>query len=155
MALKRAVCFGSLEVKSTLLLSLLWEKNLLDVGEDTTLSDSNTTEEFVQFIVVPDSELKVSWDDPGFFVVPGSVTSELENLSGEILENGSEVDWGTSANTFSVVTFSEDSVDASNGELKSGSDRAGSFFSFGGGFGHFRLFFGLGSLGIRTKVIFW
>ena len=97
------------------------EKNLLDVREDTTLSDSNSTEDFVQFIVVFDSDLKVSWDDHVFF---GSVTSELEYFGGEILENRSEIDWGTSIKTFSVVTFSKYSVDAFNGELKSGSDRA-------------------------------
>ena len=98
--------------------------------------------------------LKVSWDDPGFFVVPGSVTSELENHSGEILENGSEVDWGTSVNTFSVVIFSEDSMDASNGELKSGYEKAGSFFSFGGGFGYLNFITSICWVNIALDEIF-
>lgn len=55
-----------------------------DVGQDTTLRDDDGAEEFVEFLVVSDGELEVTWNDTGFLVVPGSVTSELEDLSGEV-----------------------------------------------------------------------
>jgi len=42
----------------------------------------------------------VSGNDTGLLVVSGGVTGELENLSGEVLEDGSEVDGGTSSDTF-------------------------------------------------------
>ena len=54
----------------------------------------------VQLLVVPDSQLQVSGNDTGLLVVSGGVTGELENLSGEVLEDGSEVDGGTSSDTF-------------------------------------------------------
>ena len=93
----------------------------MDVGENTTLSDSDTTEKFVQFFVVPDGELEMPWDDSGFFVVPGSVTGELEHLSGEVFKNGGEVDRSASSDSFSVVAFAEESVETTNWELEASS----------------------------------
>ena len=90
----------------------------MDVGQNTTLSDSDTTEKFVQLFVIPDGELEMPWDDPGFLVVPGGVTGELENLSGEVLKNGGEVDGSASTNSFSVVAFAEESVETTDWELK-------------------------------------
>ena len=101
-----------MEVSSLLLLGgLLWKKNSLDVGENTTLSDSDTTEKFVQFFVVPDGELEMPWDDSGFFFVSGSVTSEFEHLSRVVFKNGGEVDGSASSDSFSVVAFVEESVE--------------------------------------------
>jgi hypothetical protein len=54
----------------------------------------------VQLLVVPDSQLQVSGNDTGLLVVSGGVTGELENFSGKVLEDGSEVDGGTSSDTF-------------------------------------------------------
>ena len=61
--------------------SLLGEEHSLDVGEDTTLGNGNTREEFVQFLVIADGELKVTGDDSGLLVVTGSVACKLEDLS--------------------------------------------------------------------------
>merc|ERR1719209_2011123 len=99
-------------VSDLLLLGLL--------GEDTTLGNGNTGEEFVQFLVVADGELEVTGDDSGLLVVTGSVACKLENLSSEVLHDCSQVDWGTSTNTLSIVSLAEESVDTSNGELKPG-----------------------------------
>lgn len=35
----------------------------MNVGEDTTLGDSDVAEELVQFFIVADGELEMSWDD--------------------------------------------------------------------------------------------
>lgn len=67
----------------------------MNVWEDTTLGDGNVSQKLVQLLVVADGELKVTWDDTGLLVVAGSVSGQLENLSGEVLEDGSEVNWGT------------------------------------------------------------
>ena len=61
--------------------SLLGEEHSLDVGEDTTLGNGNTGEEFVQFLVIADGELEVTGDDSGLLVVTGSVACKLEDLS--------------------------------------------------------------------------
>ena len=102
-----------------LLFRLLGEKDGLDVGQDTTLGDGDSREKFVQLLVITDGELEMSWDDSGLLVVTGSVASQLEDLSSEVLEDGSQVDWGTSTHSLGVVSLAEESVDATDGELKS------------------------------------
>ena len=52
-------------------------------------------QELVQFFVVSDGELKMSWDDSCLLVVSGSVTSQLQDFSGQVLEDGSQVDWSS------------------------------------------------------------
>jgi hypothetical protein len=109
---KRELCLGSL-------LGLLGQKNSLDVGEDSTLGDGDSSEQFVQLLVVTDGQLKVTGDDPGLLVVTGSISSQLEDLSCQVLHDGGHVDWGTSSHTLSIVSLAEQTVDTSNGELKS------------------------------------
>ena len=106
---------------SLLGLGFPWQKNSLDVWEYSTLGDGHSWEKFVQFLVISDSELEMSWDDPGLLVVTGSVTSELQDLSCEVFHDCSQVDWGTSSYALSIVAFPQKSVDTSNWELKSSS----------------------------------
>ena len=93
------------EGSDLLLLGLLGEEDSLDVGEDTTLGNGDTGEEFVEFLVITDGELEMTGDDPGLLVVTGSIASELKDLSSEVLHDGSEVHWGTSTYTFGIVAF--------------------------------------------------
>lgn len=67
----------------------------MNVWKNTTLGDCDVSEKLVQLLVVADSELQVTWDDTGLLVVTSSVTSQLEDFSSQVLENGSEVNWGT------------------------------------------------------------
>ena len=48
---------------------LLGEKHGLDVWQYTTLSDGDSSQELVEFLVVSDGELQVTWDDSGLLVV--------------------------------------------------------------------------------------
>ena len=105
--------------ENLLLLGLLGEKDGLDVGEDTTLGDGDTREKLVQLLVITDGELEMSGDDSGLLVVTGSVASQLEDLSSEVLKDSSQVDRGTSTHALSIVAFAQETVDTSNGELKS------------------------------------
>ena len=43
-------------------------------------------------LVIPDSELEVTWDNTLFLVVASGVASKLKDLSSEIFENSSQVD---------------------------------------------------------------
>ena len=101
-----------------LLFRLLGEKDSLDVGKDTTLSDGDSREELVQFLVITDGELEMSWDDSGLLVVTGGVTSQLEDLSSEVLEDGSQVDRSASTDSLRVVSLAKESVNTTNRELK-------------------------------------
>ena len=122
MALKRADCFFCFE--QNLLGSLvrfLGEENSLDVREDSTLSNGDTSKELVQLLVIPDGKLKMSWDDSGLLVVTGSIASQLKNLSCKVFHDSSQIDGSPSTNTGSVVTLAEETMDTSNWELKSSS----------------------------------
>jgi hypothetical protein len=90
----------------------------VNVGENTTLGDGDVSEKLVQLLIVPDGELKVAGDDTGLLVVAGSVTGQLENLSGEVLEDGSEVDGSTGTDTLGVVALAEKTVHTTDGECE-------------------------------------
>ena len=122
MALKRAGFLYVSFARKLLVASLLWEEDGLDVGEDTTLSDGDTAEELVQLFVVSDGELKMSRDDSSLLVVSGGVSGQFENFSGQVFEDGGEVDWGTGSDSLGVVALSEHSVNSTDWELKPGSD---------------------------------
>ena len=92
-----------------------------DVGEDTAFSDGGVGEELVEFLVVSDGEQNVSGDDSGLLVVLGGVSGQLEHLSSEVFEDGSQVDGGTGTDTFGVVGMSEETANSADGELKSSS----------------------------------
>ena len=64
----------------------------MDVGEDSTGSDGDSAKKLVELLVVLDSKGDVPGDNPGLLVVAGGVSGELEDLSGEVLEDGGEVD---------------------------------------------------------------
>jgi len=97
----------------------------VNVGEDTTLGDGDVTKELVQLLVVADGKLEVTRDDTGLAVVAGSVASQLEDFGSEVLKDGSEVNWGTSTDTLSVVALPEETVDTTDWEGETGLGRTG------------------------------
>ena len=97
----------------------------VDVWENTTGGDGGILEKSVELLVVSDGQLDVSWDDSGLLVVLGGITGELEDLSGEVLKDGSEVDWSTSSDSLGVSSLLHESGDSSDWELKSGSGGLG------------------------------
>ena len=67
----------------------------MDVGQNTTLSDGDVTKKLVQFFVVADGELEMTWDDTSLLVVTSGVASQFENFCRKVLKHGSEVDGST------------------------------------------------------------
>jgi hypothetical protein len=106
---------------STDLLGLLGQKNGLDVGQNTTLSDGDTGQELVEFLVVADGQLKVTGNDASLLVVTSSVAGQLEYFGCEIFHHSGQVDWSSSTDTFSVVALAKQTVDTTDWELKSSS----------------------------------
>ena len=111
-------------------LGLLGEKNSVDVGENTSLGDGGAVKKLVQLLVVADGQLDVAGDDAGLLVVTSGVSGQLENLSGQVLDDGGEVDGGASSDAASVASLLQEAVDASDGELQTGLLGTG----LGGGF---------------------
>lgn len=106
-------------------LGLLGQENSLDVGQDTTLSDGDTGQQLVQFFVVTDGQLQVTRDDPSLLVVTSGVSCQLENFSGQVFHDGSQVDWSSGTDALSVAALAEHTVDTTDGELKSCAARTG------------------------------
>lgn len=75
------------------------------VREDASLGDGDSGEQLVQFLVVPDGELKVSGIDPLLLVVPGGIAGQLEYLCRQVLHDGRQVDWGSSSDPLGVMAF--------------------------------------------------
>ena len=108
---------------SNRLLGLLGQEVGVDVGKNTTRSNGDTREELVQFVIVLDGQLDVSGHNPRLLVVTSGVSSQLEDLSSQVFENGSQVDRGTSTNTTSVTTTAELRVNTTDRELETGLGR--------------------------------
>lgn len=104
--------------------SLLWQQNGLDVGQNTTLGDGHAAEKFVQLLVITHSQLEMARDDTGLLVVSCGVTGQLQNLSGQILQDGGQVDGGPSTNSLCVITFAEETVDTTDGKLQASTGAA-------------------------------
>lgn len=75
-------------------------------------------------LIVSDGQLKMTGNDTGLLVVTSGVTGQFENFGGEVLEDGSEVDWSTSTDTLSVVSLSQKSVNTTDWESKTGLGRS-------------------------------
>ena len=96
---------------------------MVDVRQDTTLGDGNVSQQLVQLLIVPDSELEMTGNDTGLLVVASSIASQFEDLSGEVLEHSGEVNGSTGTDTLSVVALAEETVDTTNGERETGLGR--------------------------------
>ena len=93
----------------------------MDVGENTSGRDRDVSEKFVELLVVSDGELNVTRDDSGTLVVSGGISCQLQDLSSEVLKNGSKVDWSSSSDSVGILSLFQESGDSSNWELKSSS----------------------------------
>jgi len=113
------LCASVKSLLSVFSLNLSGEEEGVDVGEDTAAGNGGVGHQLVEFLVVSDGELNVSGDNSGLLVVLGGVSSELEDLSSEVLKDGSEVNGGTCANSLGESALLEESSDSSNGELES------------------------------------
>ena len=91
----------------------------MNVWQDTTTGNGDRAQELGKLLVVSDGELNVSWNDSALLVISGGVSGQLENLGGEVLKDGSQVDWGTRPETGGVLSSLQVSADSSDWELKS------------------------------------
>ena len=54
---------------------------------------------------VPDGKLQVPGDDARLLVVPGSIASQLQDLSSQVLHDCCHVDWSTSSNPLGIIAL--------------------------------------------------
>ena len=97
----------------------------MDVGENTTRCDGNTSEELVQLFIVLDCQRNVTRNDTALLVVASGVSSKLQDFSCEVLEHSGEVDWRTSSHASGVLALTQVTSDTTNRELKASLRRRG------------------------------
>ena len=102
----------------------------MDVRKNSSLGDGDVSEELVQLFVVSDGELNVSWGDTAPFVVLGGVSGEFQELRGEVLEDGGEVDRSSGTDALSEATLSKVACQAADRELQSCLGGPGGGFAF-------------------------
>ena len=95
----------------------------MDVGKDTTRSDGDISKQLVQLLVILDGEGEVTGHNASLLVVASGIASELQDLSAEVLKDGSEVDRGAGTHASGVLPLAEVAANTAKGELKSGLGR--------------------------------
>jgi|EP01047_Picozoa_sp_COSAG01_P043757 hypothetical protein len=96
----------------------LGQKRLVDVRDDTTASDRGL-DEGVELLITADGELQVTRRDTLHFEVLGRVASQLEDLGGEVLQDGRAVDGGGGADAaLGNDGVLEEAVDTADRELR-------------------------------------
>jgi hypothetical protein len=101
----------------SLLLASLHHQRFVDVGDNTTTSNGRLDER-VELFVTADCQLQVAGSDALNLKVLACVASQLQHLSGEVLEDRSGVDRRSRADAaVGADSALEESVDSSDGEL--------------------------------------
>ena len=91
----------------------------MDVGDDTTTGDGGL-DEGVELLVTTDGELEMAGRDTLDLEVLAGVAGELEDLGGQVLEDGGRVDGGGGTDTLGLLDGGlEETVDTTDGELSS------------------------------------
>ncbi|XP_055605175.1 uncharacterized protein LOC129753383 [Uranotaenia lowii] len=93
------------------------EQDGLDVGQNTSLSDGDAREQFVQLLVIADGQLKMTRDDTGLLVVTSGVSCQFQHFSCQIFHDSGQIDGSSSSDTFCVVALAEQTMDTTNWEL--------------------------------------
>lgn len=110
--------------RSADLLGLLRQQDGLDVGQDAALGDGDARKQLVELLVVADGQLEVTRDDARLLVVAGGVAGQLEHLGSQILHDGGQVDGRSGTDALGVVALAQQTVNTTDGELKTGAARA-------------------------------
>ena len=92
----------------------------MDVWKNSSGSNGDSSQKFVQLLIVLDGKGDVSWDDSGLLVVSGGVTGKFQDLSAQVFENGGEVDSGSDSGSLGVSTLLQVSSNSGDWELKTG-----------------------------------
>jgi hypothetical protein len=100
------------------------DQRSVDMGDNTTTSDGGL-DEGVKLLVSADSQQQVSGGDSLHLQVLAGVTGQLQNLSGQVLQDSRSVYSGGSTDSLRRVhAHLQESVDTTNRELQTSSGRS-------------------------------
>ena len=97
-------------------LARLGEEDGMNTGEYSTRREGRGAQDLVQLLVVADGQLQMARCDRLLLVLFRGIPSEFDDLTGEILEDGSHEDTCTPTNLGGVATLPEHAVAAAHWE---------------------------------------
>lgn len=98
--------------------ALFWKKDSVDVWQDTTRRDSDSSKKLVELLVVLDGEGKVTWHDTALLVITGGISGEFEDLGTEVLEDSGQVNGGAGTHSSGILSLTKVTPDTTDWELK-------------------------------------
>ena len=85
--------------------------------DDSSSSDGGF-DKTIELLITSDSELEMSWSDPLYLKILGSIASEFKDLSSKVLEDCRAINCSSSADTvFGVDVILQESMYPANREL--------------------------------------
>ena len=89
----------------------------MDVGQHTSRGNGDTTEQFVQLLIILNGKGDVTGYNTSLLVVTGGIAGKFQNFSTEVLEDSGKVDGSAGTHTSGVFALTEVTADTSDGEL--------------------------------------
>jgi hypothetical protein len=100
------------------LLALLLQQDGVDVGQHAAGRDGHARQQLGQLLVVADGQLDVAGHDAGLLVVAGGVAGQLQDLGGQVLQDGGQVDGRARADAGRVLALLQVAGDTADRELE-------------------------------------
>ena len=97
---------------------LLGQEDRVDSWQNTTLGDGDALEDLAKLFIVEYGQLEVAGNDPGLLVVSGSIASQLQDLSSQVLQHRSQVDGSSLPGPGGVVPLLQLAVNFHRRELE-------------------------------------
>jgi hypothetical protein len=115
---------NAIQFKATRLFGgLLGQQNGVDVGQDTSRGNGDSSQQAVQFLVILHSKSDVTGDNTRLLVVTGGVSGKLQDFGAKVLKHSRKVDGGSGSHTGGVLSLTKVSSDTTDGELQTGLGR--------------------------------
>ena len=97
-------------------LALLAKQEAMDVRENTASGNGRPSNQLVEVLVVRDGQMQVTRLDNARLLLLSSLASQIANLAGKVLQDGSCVDASTDGDSVGVSTHLKHAVHSAHGE---------------------------------------
>ena len=102
----------------------------MNVGENTSAGNCDSSKKTVQFFVVLYGQSDVTGNNTALLVITSGVSSEFKNFGAEVFQDSGKVDWSSSSHTGGILSLTQVTADTTNWELQTCLGRSGGGFLF-------------------------
>ena len=97
----------------------------MNEGQNASLGDGHTGQQFVQLLVVANGQLQVTWDDALLVQISGSVAGQFDHFGHQILEDGGHVDRSAHLNDRGILALLQQTTNSGHGKDQATAGRLG------------------------------